>query len=245
MFPQKLAVLLLKVYIFRRIYRTRISQNCYGESRLTARSNASDKLFWPEPPPSFILLLQLAQRDHAHIRLLYTQWTRHVKKCNQKCAPLSRSKKNVKNLWFKTVSFTILQFFPRFTFTIWHLPSTLYHLCTVYVTLLSASAMFKAACVCSTRLFHGVLIQTVLVVFVMKQRCDWSKLKIFFSRENWKTKFVKLSEKKCQHINNCLEAYQLFIQSTSVLLYKRDYVLIIGNSQNRFPRSICWRGKSK
>ena len=140
-----MAVLLLKVYIFRRIYRTRISQNCYGESRLTARSNASDKLFWPEPP-SFILLLQLAQRDHAHIRLLYTQWTRHVKKCNQKCAPLSRSKKNVKNLWFKTVSFTILQFFPRFTFTIWHLPSTLYHLCTVYVTLLSASAMFKAAC---------------------------------------------------------------------------------------------------
>ena len=55
---------------------------------------------------SFILL-QLAQRDHAHIRLLYTQWTRHVKKCNQKCAPLSRSKKNVKNLWFKTVSFLL------------------------------------------------------------------------------------------------------------------------------------------
>ena len=136
--------------------------------------------------------------------------------------------------------------FSRFTFTICnHLPSTLYHLCTVYVTLLSASAMFTAACVYSTRLFHGVLIQTVLVVFVMKQRCDWSKLKIFFSRENWKTKFVKLSEKKCQHINNCLEAYQLFIQSTSVLLYEKDYVLIIGNSQNRFPRSICWRGKSK
>ena len=141
---------------------------------------------------SFILLLQLAQRDHAHIRLLYTQWTRHVKKCNQKCAPLSRLKKNVKNLWFKTVSFTISQFFPRFTFTIWHLPSTLYHLCTVYVTLLSASAMFKAACVCSTRLFHGVLIQTVLVVFMMKQRCDW---RFFFS---WKLK-NKICEMKYLH----------------------------------------------
>ena len=96
-FPQKLALLLLSIYLSKNIQNPDFSELLWWVKVDSEEQRVRQAIL---ARASFILL-QLAQRDHAHIRLLYyTQWTRHVKKCNLKDVPLGLLEKNVKDLWF-------------------------------------------------------------------------------------------------------------------------------------------------